>query len=148
MATAAGIAKITGEKELAAKIAALAGKGANKIMRPAIGKGLVPIMKQAKANQRHASLRKLIGKKVITKKTWPNDVAGKVYMKPSKDRTINLNGREVGFEVVGNILEFGSAKQNIPPQPFMRPAREQAAGAAIIATAAEASKQLKRMGAK
>ena len=110
MATIAGIAKITGDKALAKRIAALAGKGANRIMRPAIGKGLAPILKQAKANQRHASLRKLIGKKVITKKAWPKDVAGKVYMKPSKDRTINLQGREVGFEVVGNILEFGSVR--------------------------------------
>ncbi len=148
MSTPSVIVKMTGDKKLSARIAALESKVSNKIMRAAVSKGLIPIAKQAKANQRHASLRKLIGKKVITKKRWPKDVAGKVYMKPSKDRTIMLEGRNVGFEVVANILEFGSAKRNITPQPFMRPARTNAAAAAISATAAEARRQLQKLGAK
>lgn len=143
---ATGIAKITGDQKLAATLAALPGKMQKRVMRSAVAKGLAPIAKQAKANQRHKSLRELIGKKVIRKKS--GDAAGKVYMKPSPDRTINLQGREVGFEVVGNILEFGSAKRGIAPQPFMRPARQQAGAAAIRAVAEEARKQLIKMGAK
>lgn len=138
--------QLVDDKELNAKLTALPDKVQAKVMRRAIGCGLMPIARQARNLQRHASLRKLIGTKVVKRKR-DREWVGKVYLKPSKERTIMIEGREIGFEVVGNILEFGSAKRNIKPQPFMRAAREQAGGAAIAAVANQAVVELKKLGA-
>lgn len=115
-----------------------------KVFLPAIRKGLNIIAKQAKANCKWQSLRKLISKKAFISKKDKN-AKGKVFLRPSKDRTIKLEGREVGFEVVGNILEFGSVKQNIKPHPFMRPARDHAAARARFEMEKEAEKRLKML---
>jgi len=139
--------EITGDKKLAKAILALPDKVQKKVVRSSLSRGLTPIARTARKNQQHKSLKKLIGKSVIKRKR-DKMYAGKVYMKPSKDRTIMLKGREVGFEVVGNILEFGSAKRNIKAQPFMRPAAIQSKGAALHAFAEQARKKLKTMGAK
>lgn len=136
---------LTGDKALNSKLAVLKSSAVQRVMKPAMSKGLDPIMRRAKSNAPWASIRRLIGKKVTGRGT---KISGKVFMKPSNNRTIMLDGREVGFEVVANILEFGSAKQNIRPQPFMRPAREQAKGAALKAMEREAWSKLDKIAAK
>lgn len=136
-------AVITGDFELMAKLEMLGRKSLTAVLKPAVNKGLNPIMQKAKQNCKWNSLRKLIGKK--TGKTKKGTISGKVYMKPSKERTIKLNGRDVGFEAVANILEFGSSKQNIRPQPFMRPARQQAHSQALTEFQKEAESRLKKL---
>jgi transposase InsO family protein len=142
----AGIISMTGNKEVMKSMSILERRVQDKIARPSLAKGIAVVARGARRNQKHMSLRKLVGQKVIRRKA-DKEFSAKVFMKPSKDRTIKLKGREVGFEVVGTILEFGSATQNITPQPFMRPALEQGKGAAVAAIAAEARKRLKRIGA-
>lgn len=137
---------IEGDQALARKLAGLPDKVQAKVMRSAMSRGLTPLAQAARRLQRHPSLRKLIAKAVVRRKR-DRDWIGKVYMKPAKERTVRIDGRVVGFEVVGNILEFGSLKRHIAPQPFMRPARRQAGPAAIRALADQVRKKLRQMGA-
>lgn len=118
-----------------------------KVTKPAFNKALEPIKQQAQINCRHESLKKLIGKKVITVKkgSRKGEISGKVFMKPSKDRKIILDKREVGFEVVANILEFGRKKGDLKPQPFMRPAIAMRQQEAMSILESEMKKGLKRL---
>ncbi len=139
---------IKGFEELEKKLKNIENKMADKVLKAATSKGLDPIKRRAKANCQWSSIKKLIGKKA-----WKNknkNITGKVYLKPSKEgRTIKLDGRDVGFEAVGMILEFGRPGKKshgktppMPPRPFMRPAREQAKGQALKAMANEGKKKL------
>ncbi len=112
-----------------------------KIVKPAIKKGIIPIKKQAKKNAKWKSIRKLIRSRVFIAKS--GNVIGKVFLSKSKDRFIILEGRKVGFEVVGSILEFGRKKGNLKPQPYMRTAREEKKAEAIQIVKKEISKGLK-----
>lgn len=114
---------ITGAEAIINKMRTIDKKFNSKVVRPAMAAALKPMQQKAKGLQRHSSLRKLISRKAFVSKKR-NEVLGKVYLRPDKKRTVMIDGREVGFEVVGNILEFGSVKQNITPQPVMRPARD------------------------
>jgi HK97 gp10 family phage protein len=132
---------IDGVKELEKRLEKIDRKIADKVLRSATSKGLDPIKRRAKSNCQWPSIKKLIGKKV-----WKNkkkQITGKVYLRPTKDgRTIELKGKTVGFEAVGQILEFGRKKGDLKPRPFMRPAREQAKAAALKAMAEEGEKRL------
>jgi len=121
--------KITGMDEVFKKLKKIDRDFNRKVVKPAINAGLEPIKQRAKQNCRHESLRKLISKKAFISKR-DKQTKGKVYLKPEKERKIKLDGKEAGFEVVGNIMEFGSQKRNIRPQPFMIPAGQSAKGAA------------------
>lgn len=116
----------------------------SKVLRPAVNKGLDPVRKQAKALCKHESIRKLIAKKSFISKR-DKAVRGKVFIKPSKDRKIILEGREVGFEAVASILEFGRKKGDLKPDPFLRPALDIAQGAALKIVASESSERIKRL---
>jgi hypothetical protein len=117
------VIKITGVEDVLKKMRTIDKQFNSKIVRPAMTEALKPMQQKAKGLQRHASLRRLIGRRAFVSKKR-QEVLGKVFMRPDKKRTIMLEGREVGFEVVANILEFGSVKKNITPQPVMRPARD------------------------
>jgi len=137
------VAQISGLSEVMKNLQKVDKQFNSKVILPAVRKGLVPIQRQAKANCNHASLKKLIGKKAFINKK--KEVSGKVYMLPSKDRTIKLQGRDVGFEVVANILEFGRKRGDLKPEPFMRPARDTAMPAAYKAMEEEAKKRLAKL---
>lgn len=134
---------ITGADKIISNLTRINRQFENKVVRPAMFEALKPIQTAAKTLQRHASLKKLIGRKASMSKQKGKGVIGKVFMRPAKNRTIQLEGRTVGFEVVGNILEFGSIKQHISPQPFMRPARDMASPAARMILSSQISKRLK-----
>lgn len=138
---------VTGVKELNRQFAAIEKGVQDKIAKPALRKGLNVVAKRAKAELWWSEhLRGLIGARVSKRKA-DGEAIGKVYMMPSPDRTINLNGREVGFEVVANIFEFGSVKQNIRPRPFMRSAAAHSKGQALAAIELEARKRVARIKA-
>jgi len=115
----------------------------SRVVRPATLRALAPIKRRAKKNAKWKSIQRLIsGKAFVSKK---GEVKGKVYLKPDKERTITLEGREVGFEVVGNILEFGSVTKNIRPRPFMRPAADEGGTEAKAILEREIKARLKKL---
>jgi len=134
---------ITGVEQILGKMAKIDKAFDRKVVKPSMAVALKPIQKIAKSLQKHKSLKKLISRKAFISKK--KGVLGKVYLRPSKDRTIIFQGREVGFETVGNILEFGSAKQNIKPQPVMRSARASGSAAARAILKSEIKKRLKQI---
>jgi HK97 gp10 family phage protein len=115
----------------------------SRVVRPATRRALAPIKRRAKQNAKWKSIRRLISSKSFINKK--GEVKGKVYLRPDKKRTVILQGREVGFEVVGNILEFGSAKKNIQPRPFMRPAADQGGAEAKAVLEREIKARLKKL---
>jgi HK97 gp10 family phage protein len=135
---------VTGIQSLIAEMERIDRQMNSKVVRPATLRALSPIRKRAKANAPSESLKKLISAKAFVSKK-KKEVKGKVYLKPDKKRTIKLQGREVGFEVVGNILEFGSVKQNIRPRPFMRPAAAEGAAEAKNILEKEIRERLKKL---
>ena len=140
----AGTVGLEGMEQVLNNMAKIDRQFDRKVVIPSVRAALKPIRTKARQLQKHQSLKKTIKSRAF--KSKKGDILGKVFLSKNKDgRTINLEGREVGFEVVGNILEFGSAKRNITPQPFMRPAREQAAGQARTAMEKEAKKRLARI---
>jgi hypothetical protein len=101
-----------------------------RVLLPAVRAGLKPIKKQARRNAKWASVRKLLSSRAFIAKS--KNIIGKVFVRPSKDRTIIVDGRRVGFEVAANILEFGRAAAGdaggakaVPPKSFLRSARDQ-----------------------
>ena len=136
--------KITGLDNILRNLKRIDRQMNSKVIRPAINKGLKPIQSATKNNCKWKSIRRLISKKAYVNRK--KEVKGKVFLRPDKSgRTIMIKGREVGFEVVGNILEFGSVKQNITPRPFMRPARDQAANTALAIIEKEIRERLKKL---
>jgi len=125
---------------------------ARKILRPSVFAALKPIQAQAKRNAKWASIRKLISRRAHINKI--KDVKGKVYLRRDLIKTpdgekvdrrmVKVDGRNVGMEVVGNILEFGHPAM-WQPMPFMRPARDQAAGQAKIVLETELRKRMKAL---
>jgi hypothetical protein len=112
---------IDGDKELLRNLKSIREGSAKRIMRKAITAGLLPVQQEAKRLVKARSLKRLIARRASVKSTAVN---GMVYVKTAKDRTITLEGREVDFSVVANILEFGSQSRKIPARRFMRGARE------------------------
>jgi len=98
------------------------------IMRSAINAGLTPILKRAislaKSNFKSDTIAKHI-KKSAKNKNKKKGVVGKVFVEEQPERKIKLEGREVPFEVVSNILEFGRKDGSLPARSFMRRAREE-----------------------
>lgn len=126
MAKISNMAGLIGDKELQKTILSLTDNCAKKIMRPSIVAGLKPIRKEARANAdskfKSDSLSRLIGIKAKAKK---DKVFGKVFMRPDKSgRTIKIKGKEVPFEAVANIQEFGRKDGSLEPHAFMRPAAD------------------------
>ncbi len=118
-------------------------KANKKILLPAIRKGIIPIKRQAKRNAPWKSIRKLIASKAFVARS--KNVIGKVFVRKSKDRTIKLEGRTVGFEVAANILEFGRKKGDLKPRPFMRTAREEKKFEAMRIVKQEVAKRIKEV---
>jgi ABC-type antimicrobial peptide transport system permease subunit len=138
--------ELVGDKKLARELGILAGKSLKKIMKPAINAGLNPIKKRAeqlaKGNFKSKTIAKQVKKsaKVSKDKTG---IVGQVFIKHQPERTIKIEGREAPFEVVANILEFGSAEMNIPARSYMRRGREEKRAEAIRTTTAKAKERLR-----
>ena len=126
--------EIVGDKELERELKELAATSARSIMRPAINAGLTPIKKRAvslaKSNFKSDTIAKEIGKSV-KKARRRGGITGMVYVKPQPERMVKVNGREVPFEVVANILEFGRKDGSLPARSFMRKAREETKSEAL-----------------
>jgi len=110
---------IDGDKDLLRSLKSIREGSAKRIMRKAITAGLLPVQREAKRLVKSRSLKRLISRRASVKNTAVN---GMVYVREDKDRKIKLEGREVDFSVVANILEFGT--DQIQPRRFMRGARE------------------------
>jgi hypothetical protein len=149
---------IQGDKALKRKLDSLTRATGNKIMRPAITKGLRPIKQDAQRRAKEIfksdTISKLIGQKTFTTKKT-KEITGKVYIKEAKDknsdgesvpkRTIKINGREVDFAVAANIQEFGRKDGSLAPHPFMIPAMESQKATAVRIITADIKKNLKKV---
>lgn len=121
----------------------------SKVLKPAMKKAVKPIQKQAKANAKWPSIKKLIKTKVQKGK---NGILGKIFVAPDKSgRKIQIEGRNVGFEVVANILEFGRAApfnaggiKVVKPVAFMRNAEAQKKTEAFDVLRKEITKNLRK----
>lgn len=135
---------VTGLEQLLRNMQQIDRQMNSRVVRPATLRALTPIKRRAKQNAKWKSIQRLISAKAFVSKK-KGDVKGKVYLKPDKKRTVTLEGRKVGFEVVGNILEFGSVTKNIRPRPFMRPAADEGATEAKKVLESEIKARLKRL---
>jgi HK97 gp10 family phage protein len=135
--------ELVGAPETRAVLADMKASAARAVMRPAIRAGCRVIAKEAKqrapGDKRHR-IRRLID--VMVKTTSKGNVIGRVYVKESKADTITLDGREVPFNVVANILEFGSPE--IPAQSFMRKSRRVKGAAALRKVSTIADRNITR----
>jgi len=98
-----------------------------KFVKPAVEVGVKKIGQAAKRNAK-VNVKGLTISKMVTYKTWSRagSVFGRVMAQTKKigDRTVKIDGREVPFEVVANILEYGSSTRNIKARHFMKRAYE------------------------
>ena len=113
--------KLIGGAQLRAELEAMAGAPGRAVMRGAVRDALKVIETEARSRAPGKTIRRMIGRKVWTKGLA---VRGKVYVKPNPGRTVSFDGRELPFEFVANVLEFGSSSRGIRPRAFMRGARE------------------------
>lgn len=143
------VLELTGDLQLANTLDQLRFASARRIMRPAISKALTPIAAAARKKSHSKRISKLISKKVI-KVRKSGMVKGKVYVRPGTERgideTITLEGKEVGFEVVGNLQEFGTEKA--AARPFLRPAMAENKSTAMQIMRVSAWAQLKKETAR
>jgi hypothetical protein len=115
-------AKLIGEKELSLALKDLGDNAAKQVMRPSIGKALIPVRRQAKRNitpfKRSGALKKAIwsksGGKRRSKKAW-----GKVFIRSKPQQ---WEGKKINPVKYAGILEFGSSKRGIPATGFLRTA--------------------------
>ena len=117
-----GFAVVKGVPQLEMRLRRIENREALKIATLGIREGLKPIKKRAqelaKANFKSETISKMIRSKA-------KKGIGKVYINKMPDRTVTVEGREVPFEVVANILEFGRLDGSMPPRSYMRRAREE-----------------------
>jgi len=130
--------ELVGDVELRKQLKDMRTTVAKRVMRKAIRKGLKIIQTIAKTKAPGTTIAKLLK---VSVRTGREGIIGAVEVKPS-ERTVSFEGREIGFEFVANVLEFGSTKMNIREQRFLRGAREQGGPAALAMITQEAGKQL------
>jgi hypothetical protein len=111
---------LIGDEELRKDIKRMSNSSWKRILRRAVRNALTPIYQQARADAPSSTIRKLIKKHVYTTK---HRVVGMIRVARSS-RTVTFQGRQIGFEFVANVLEFGSPTQNIRARRYMRGARE------------------------
>lgn len=139
---------LVGDKALQRELREISGPGARRVMRSAINAGLNPIMQDARANAPGTTIRKMIKKKVTKGRTV--DVVGRVFLKdifykaPGDygDKTVTWRGKQMPFIFVAMVQEFGSPKQNIPAQRYMRNARDKKGDEALRITTRKAEQRL------
>ena len=115
-------AMLVGEKELSLALRDLGDNAAKQVMRPSIGKALIPVRQQAKRNitpfKRSGALKKAIwsksGGKKKSKKAW-----GKVFVRSQPQE---WEGKKINPVKYAHVLEFGSTKKHIPAVGFLRTA--------------------------
>jgi len=120
---------VAGDLPLQFAISSLTERSAGDVMKPAINKGLTVVNKEAKrlAPVDSKNLKKAIGKFVRARK---GIVTGKVTIRRGYD----------GAAKYAHMQEFGT--QNIPAQPFLRPALANKKEAALKIVREEARKNL------
>jgi hypothetical protein len=142
------IEKVVGLKGIVKNIEKVQRAVEKNIMRNAVSQGLKPIMERAKSlaasNFKSNTIAKMIGKKAYLNKK--KQIIGKVFVRPQPDRTVKLQGRDVPFEVVANVLEFGRKDGSLPARSYMRRARDEAGGKALQIVENEVQKGLKTYG--
>ena len=131
--------QLVGDKALQAKLRELRKAAQNRIMRPAINAGLTPILTQARATAPSTEIRKLLKKRVA--KGRGGSVIGMVRVTEST-RMVEYQGRQVPFDLVAMVLEFGSDKMNIRARRYLRDARDQQGQAALRIVAQKAEERL------
>jgi len=131
--------KLLGEKRLRNAIEELKDGMQRRVMKSAVGAGLQPIKRAAKASVPHPALRRMV--KVKTRKGKKGGIVGKVFLGGQSTRTISWNGRDVSFAVVGAFYEFGTPK--MPPTFWMRRAMSGAKRQAFTELTKKARERLK-----
>ena len=132
--------QLVGDEKLRRGLKALRGAAQRKIMRPAINAGLTPILQQARADAPGNTIPRLLKKRVKNGKR--GNVIGQVYVKESP-RKVRFRGREIGFEFVASVLEFGSPRQGIRARRYLRGARDKRGQEALQALTQKAEERLK-----
>jgi HK97 gp10 family phage protein len=118
--------QIEGDAELIAIFAELSAAPGRTVMKPAIGKALVPVAQQTRINvgpnKRSGAIRRAIGRKTgvvrATDRAW-----GKVFV---KSKSQMWNGKKINPAKYAHLLEFGTRHSR--PFPFMRRAMGQRRG--------------------
>ena len=144
MATSAGqTIDIVGDAELRAVLRELRGSTVRRVMMPAVRAGLSPINKAAKRLCPSKRIRRLIGTRAAKAKRG-SGVVGRVEVREAAKHgiadTVKVDGRTVGFEVVGNFLEFGT--RHMPARSFLRPAVEMTRPEALARVTEKARERL------
>ena len=136
---------LLGDKELEKKLKRLPEQVAKKVLRPGISAGLTPVKNALTKNIRNSVKNggQFKTGKAVKKYRKDNGIFGMVGVKKMSERKFKLKGREVPFNVVLNILEFGSQKMNIKPKGFMRRARAESKSAAMSRVVAKTREKLK-----
>lgn len=139
---------ITGDKELEKKLKKLPAQILKKVLRPAISAGTTPMKQALKRTIASSFINSEQFVQNVSKRTKINrkkGMMGFVGVKDIQGRTIKIKGEEKPFNVVLNILEFGSQKMNIKPRGFFKRAFEESKSQAQQLAVAKAKQKLKEV---
>jgi len=117
---------ILGDQQLQKDLNTLASSSVNDIMRNPIRAGLQPIREAASQQYKAYGWDEFGAKRNLKRvvNSGKKGVVGSVVLADITSRKVTIEGREVPFNVVANILEFGSRKRNIREYRVMRDARD------------------------
>lgn len=140
---------ITGDKALERTLKTLGDKVQKKVLRGAVTAGARPIQRAAKSKARKQSglLKKSLGTKVRANKN--GTVTARIGPRTNIEGT--YKGRKRRPARYAHLVEKGfiDAKGNFhPPKPYLGPAADEQAGAAINATATKLAEGIAREAAK
>ncbi len=138
--------KLIGDEKLQKDLNALASSSVNKVLRKPIRAGLQPIRQEASNEYRKLGWDEFAEKRNLVRKvgTGKKGVVGRVEIADIWNRMVTVEGRQVPFNVVANILEFGSRKRNISEYRVLRGARDKKQHEAIRIVNDKATEQLEK----
>ncbi len=136
--------QLTGDKQLQRDLAMLASSSVNDVLRNPIRAGLQPIREEASSRYKALGWSDFAKKSNIKRKvnSGKKGLVGRVAIADITNRTVKLDGRDVPFNVVANILEFGSRSRNIREYRVLRGARDKKQAEALRIVQAKATKSL------
>jgi HK97 gp10 family phage protein len=138
--------QLDGDAELMAIFAELSAAPGRTVMKPSIGKALVPVAQQTrtnvKQNKRSGALSKAIGRKTGIKK-GTDKAWGKVF---AKSKPQIWNGKKINPAKYAHLLEFGTRHSR--PFPFMRRAMSQRRGDILRILKTEGRMRMDKWAAK
>jgi hypothetical protein len=139
--------QLLGDKQLIKDLNDFASSSINEVMRSPTGQALQPIRNLASQKYASHGWNDFAKKSNLPREVGTNKrlgVYGRVILEDIESRTVIVEGREVPFNVVANILEFGSEARNIREYAVMRTARDEARDEAIRIFQERAATELER----